>query len=225
MSLDPQTLQRAELVVRTMLGQDPTPAAIAQALADANLLQSADVRGIEAGALQAHIDALNAAIIGLRFHACWQSARARAARYRSDVRMWTRATTQAEERFRLAVEDADQLRVALAEQQGVAAGLEAALGLAEGEKLTIWRAEHWHEITPLGHYLTKAAAEAHCARDAARDPDLDGQPLRWIQDGPDPSEDDPTFLYAVGVEGGEADTGYAVRPVSVAAAFGPGAAE
>jgi hypothetical protein len=224
-SIDPQTLHRAELVVRTMLGQDPTPRAIAHALAAANLLAPDDIRAIQASALQAHIDALDAARIGLRFHACWQSARARAARYLGDARMWSRATTQAEEQFRLAVEDADQLRAALAEQQSVVAGLEAALGLAEGEELMIWRAEHWHEIAPLGHYLTKAAAEAHCARDAGREPDLDGQPLRWIQDGPDPSEDDPTFLYAVGIEGGEADTGYAVRPVTVAAAFDPEAAE
>ncbi len=41
MSTDPQTLHRAELVACTMLGQDPTPRAIAQALADAGLLQQA----------------------------------------------------------------------------------------------------------------------------------------------------------------------------------------
>ncbi len=154
MSLDPQTLHRAEMVVRTMLGQVPTPRAIAQALADANLLRPGNVPKV-----------------------------------------------------------------------GVIAGLETALGLAEGDELTIWRAEHWHEITPLGHYLTKAAAEAHCARNAGREPDLDGQPLRWIQDGPDPSDDDPTFLFSIAINDGEVDTGYSVRPITVAAAFDPEAAE
>ncbi|OKI22232.1 hypothetical protein [Streptomyces sp. CB03911] len=38
MSADLQMLHRVELVVRTMLGQDPTPAAITQALAVAGLL-------------------------------------------------------------------------------------------------------------------------------------------------------------------------------------------
>ncbi|WP_043469025.1 hypothetical protein [Kitasatospora sp. MBT66] len=99
-------------------------------------------------------------------------------------------------------------------------GLETVLDLAAGENLTLWRAEHTEGLLVLDTYLTRTAAEEHCISVARRDPGLTNAELRWIQDGPDPSDEDPAYLYVLR-DDGERDIGYAVTPITAKAAFDP----
>jgi hypothetical protein len=114
-----------------------------------------------------------------------------------------------------------QLRAALDEEKAAHAktvdAWESILGVAEGDSLAVWRAEH--DGIPLGLYLAQAAAREHC-RARWVDTVPDRADVFWV-DAPPEFWAPADLCYRSEENNASVCTGYTVVPVPLLSAYDP----